>query len=61
MAPTRDSSAMTRPTSGVILQAGDPRKIEEDKNEVRDYVKEVLFKKNSLYLEQRCPSLHKAS
>jgi hypothetical protein len=36
---------MTRPTSGVILQAGDPSKIEEDKNEVRDYVKEVLFEK----------------
>jgi hypothetical protein len=45
MAPRRDSSAMTRPTSGVILQAGDPSKIEEDKNEVRDYVKEVLFEK----------------
>jgi hypothetical protein len=45
IAPRRDSSAMTRPTSGVILQAGDPSKIEEDKNEVRDYVKEVLFEK----------------
>jgi hypothetical protein len=40
-----DSSAMTRPTNGVILQAGDPSKIEEDKNEVQDYVKEVLFEK----------------
>jgi hypothetical protein len=30
----RDSSAMTRPTSVVILQAGDPSKIEKDKNEV---------------------------
>jgi hypothetical protein len=45
MVPRRDSSAMTRPTSGVILQAGDPSKIEEDKNEVQDYVKEVLFEK----------------
>jgi hypothetical protein len=45
MAPRRDSSAMTRPTSGVILQAGDPSKIEEDKNEIQDYVKEVLFEK----------------
>jgi hypothetical protein len=44
MAPRRDSSA-TRPTSGVILQAGDPSKIEEDKNEIQDYVKEVLFEK----------------
>jgi hypothetical protein len=34
---------MTRPTSGVILRAGDPSKIEEDKNEIWDYVKEVLF------------------
>jgi hypothetical protein len=34
-----------RPTSGVISQAGDPSKIEEDKNEIRDYVKEVLFEK----------------
>jgi hypothetical protein len=34
MAPRRDSSAMTRPTSGVILRAGDPSKIEEDKNEI---------------------------
>jgi hypothetical protein len=41
----RDSSAVTRPTSGAILQAGDPSKIEEDKNEVQDYVKEVLFEK----------------
>jgi hypothetical protein len=45
MAPRRDSSARTRPTSGIILQAGDPSKIEEDKNEIRDYVKEVLFEK----------------
>jgi hypothetical protein len=45
MAPRRDSSAMIRPTSGVILQAGDPSKIEEDKNEVQDYVKEVLLEK----------------
>ena len=45
MAPRRDSSAMTRPTSGVILRAGDPSKIEEDKNEIQDYVKEVLFEK----------------
>ncbi len=36
---------MIRPTSGVILQAGDPSKIEEDKNEVQDYVKEVLLEK----------------
>jgi hypothetical protein len=35
----------TRPTSGVISPAGDPGKIEEDKNEIRDYVKEVLFEK----------------
>jgi hypothetical protein len=42
MAPRRDSSAMTRPANGVISQAGDPSKIEEDKNEVQDYVKEVL-------------------
>jgi hypothetical protein len=41
----RDSSAMTRPTNGVVSQAGDPSKIEEDKNEVRDYMKEVLFEK----------------
>jgi hypothetical protein len=27
------------------LQAGDPSKIEEDKNEVQDYVQEVLFEK----------------
>jgi hypothetical protein len=45
MAPRRDSSAGTRPTSGVISQAGDPSKTEEDKNEVREYVKEVLFEK----------------
>jgi hypothetical protein len=45
MAPRRDSSTMTRPSSGVILQAGDPSKIEEGKNEIRDYVKEVLFEK----------------
>jgi hypothetical protein len=45
MAPRRDSSAMTRPTSGVVSQAGDPSKIEEDKSEIRDYVKEVLFEK----------------
>jgi hypothetical protein len=45
MAPRRDSSAMTRPTSGVILQAGGLSKIEEDKNEIQDYVKEVLFEK----------------
>jgi hypothetical protein len=45
MAPRRDSSAMTRPTSGIILQAADPSKIEEDKNGVQDYVKEVLFEK----------------
>jgi hypothetical protein len=45
MATRRDSSAVTRPTSGVILQAGDPGKIEEDKNEIQDYVKEVLFEK----------------
>jgi hypothetical protein len=43
MAPRRDSSAMTRPTSGVILRAEDPSKIEEDKNEIQDYVKELLF------------------
>jgi hypothetical protein len=36
---------MTRPTSGVILWAADPRKIEEDKNEIQDYVEEVLFEK----------------
>jgi hypothetical protein len=34
---------MTRPTNGVISWAGDPSKIEEDKNKVQDYVKEVLF------------------
>jgi hypothetical protein len=45
VAPRRDSSGMTRPTSGVISQAGDPSKTEEDKNEVQDYVKEVLFEK----------------
>jgi hypothetical protein len=45
MAPRRDSSTVTRPTSGVISQAGDPSKIEEDKNEVQDYVKEALFEK----------------
>jgi hypothetical protein len=45
MAPRRDSSTVTRPTSGVISRAGDPGKIEEDKNEIRDYVKEVLFEK----------------
>jgi hypothetical protein len=45
IAPRRDSSAMTRPTSGVISQAGDPSKTEEDKNEVQDYVKEGLFEK----------------
>jgi hypothetical protein len=39
----RDSSTMTRPTNGVISQAGDPSKIEEDRNELQDYVKEVLF------------------
>jgi hypothetical protein len=39
MAPRRDSSTMTRPTSGVILPAGDPSKREEDKNEIRDYIK----------------------
>jgi hypothetical protein len=44
MEPRRDSSAVTRPTSGIILQAGDPSKIEEDKNEIQDYVKEVLEK-----------------
>jgi hypothetical protein len=36
---------MTRSTNGVISWAGDPSKIEEDKNEVWDYVEEVLFKK----------------
>jgi hypothetical protein len=36
---------MTRLTSGVMLQTGDPSKIEEDKNEVWDYDKEVLFEK----------------
>jgi hypothetical protein len=36
---------VTRPTSGVILWAGDPSKIEEDKNEIQDYVKEALFEK----------------
>jgi hypothetical protein len=41
----RDSSTMTRPTNGVISQAGDPSKIEEDRNELQDYVKEVLFEK----------------
>jgi hypothetical protein len=41
----RDSSAMTRPTNLVRVRAGDPSKIEEDKNEVQDYVKEVLFEK----------------
>jgi hypothetical protein len=41
----RDSSAVTRPTSGVISQAGDPSNIEEDKNEIQDYVKEVFFEK----------------
>jgi hypothetical protein len=45
MARRDDSSTMTRPTNGVISQAGDPSKIEEDKNEVQDYVKEVLFEK----------------
>ncbi len=45
MAPKRDSSSVTRPTSRVILQAGDPSKIEENENETQDYVKEVLFKK----------------
>jgi hypothetical protein len=30
----RDSSDMTRPTNGVMSWAGDPSKIEEDKNEV---------------------------
>jgi hypothetical protein len=45
MAPRRDSSAMTRPPSGVIWQAGYPSKIEEDKNEFQDYVQEVLFEK----------------
>jgi hypothetical protein len=30
----RDSSTMTRPTNGVILQAGDPSKKEEYKNAV---------------------------
>jgi hypothetical protein len=45
MAPRRDSSAVTRPTSGVISQTADPSKIEEDKNEIQDYVKEVLFEK----------------
>jgi hypothetical protein len=39
MAPRRDSSTMTRPTSGVILPGGDPSKREEDKNEIRDYIK----------------------
>jgi hypothetical protein len=34
---------MTRPTNGVILQAGDPSKKEEYKNAVWDCVKEVLF------------------
>jgi hypothetical protein len=36
---------MTRATSGVILWAGDQSKIEEDKIEIRGYVKEVLFAK----------------
>jgi hypothetical protein len=45
MAPRRDSSVMTRPTSEVISQVGDPGRIEEDKNEIQAYVKEVLFEK----------------
>lgn len=36
---------MTRPASatGVLAHAGDPAKIEEDKNKVHDYVKDELF------------------
>ena len=31
------------PATGVLARAGDPAKIEEDKNKVRDYVKDELF------------------
>jgi len=38
---------MTRqaPATGVLARAGDPAKIEEDKNKVRDYVKDELFER----------------
>lgn len=34
---------MTTQETGVISRAGDPAKVEEDKNKVRDYVKQDLF------------------
>jgi hypothetical protein len=45
MAPRRDSSAMTKPTIMVFLQSGDPSEIKEDKNEVSNSMKEMLFEK----------------
>jgi hypothetical protein len=34
---------MTRPLTGVLTCAGDPAKLEEDKNKVHNYVKDNLF------------------
>jgi hypothetical protein len=45
MAPRRDSSTVTRPTSGVILQAGDPTKIEEEKLRFEIMLKRCCLKK----------------
>jgi hypothetical protein len=36
---------MTRLAMGVLSHAGDPAKLEEDKNKLLDYVKDTLFER----------------